>query len=168
MSDFLFHFRSFVKIVRHRRSLYDRKKESRRSSSSDLFLHRCPNCVTYFSTLMGLHKAKIIFISVQRTAVILGLLSLNAFAEREQNWWGTNPLVLSKLWFIFLCFFSAFYRLKTECALRLMLRFIRVIKTVFFSEERRPSGLTKNTCAFKPLWGSVVKLFNARKKWYHA
>lgn len=52
---------------------------------SDLFSHRCPNCVTYFSTLTGLHKAKIIFISVRRAAVILGLLSLNAFAEGSKT-----------------------------------------------------------------------------------
>lgn len=38
--------------------------------------------------------------------------------------------------------------------MRLMLRFIRIIKT-FFRTERRPLGLAKNTRLFNPLWGSA-------------
>lgn len=34
---------------------------------SDLFLHCCPTCVTYFSSLLGLHEATFIFSSEWRT-----------------------------------------------------------------------------------------------------
>lgn len=100
---------------------------------------------------MGLHKAKIIFISVRRAAVILGLLSLNAFAEGSKTG-GELILLFSASCDLFASVFSALYRLKTERVTRLMLGFIRVIKRVF-GDRATPVGANEESTRVHPTLG---------------
>lgn len=80
-ADFRFHFRSLVKST----DTQGHCVTMSRTDAPSLTCFRTQLC-HLFLYLGGItHKAKIIFISVRTAAVILGLLSLNAFAEGSKT-----------------------------------------------------------------------------------